>query len=132
MSQTTTPIPLICIGKHRHHAVNFEKSLAPNFVYPAIVTAYNKDALLTLLETLNPSPRGIAVGGGYRPEDQEGIQQVAADWAKGKGVERLPIVIVPGGTYEREGPEGVVSLLRRELGEAFGISWEAQQNGEMR
>jgi hypothetical protein len=123
MSPPKTPIPLIALGKHRDIALSNEKALAPNFVYAAIMLAYNKDVLLTLLETLNPPPRGIVTGGAFGPEVVQEIQQIAAEW-DGKG--KLEVVVVPTGTFEREGPAGIVDFQKRELGRVFGVAWETQ------
>jgi len=64
MTQASSPILLICIGKHRDRALKIEQSLAPNFVYSAIVNSYDKQTVLTLLETLNSTLDGIIIGAG--------------------------------------------------------------------
>jgi hypothetical protein len=69
------PIPLICIGPHREIALGIEKQIAPNFIYSAIMTSYNKDTLNILLETLNPPPRGIIIGSGYSQEEVRAVEQ---------------------------------------------------------
>jgi hypothetical protein len=120
MSQPTIPIPLICLGGHRDLALTIEKDLAPNFVYPAIMTSYNKEVLLNLLETLNPPPRGIAIGGLFPPEEVAAVERIAAER------EGLQVMRVPPGTFEREGLAGVVGLVKKELGRMFGVSWGAE------
>ena len=80
----------------------------------------NKDVLLTLLGALNPPPRGIVIGGGFGPEDVQAVKQVVAERDYGEG---LRVFVVPPGTIEREGPAGVVNLLKKELGEVFGVAW---------
>jgi hypothetical protein len=122
MSQPKTSIPLIALGKHRDVALTNEKALAPHFVYAAIMLSYNKDVLLALLETLNPPPRGIVTGGAFGPEVVKEIGEIAAGWDGGK----LEVVVVPRGTFEREGLAGVATFQRRELGRVFGVDWERQ------
>jgi hypothetical protein len=112
------PIPLICIGRHREIALRIEKQLTPNFIYSAIMTSYNKDTLTALLETLNPPPHGIIIGGGVSPEEVRDIEQFR-DESKG-----LKVVAVPPGTIERGGIAGVLSWVKGALATEYGVSWE--------
>lgn len=109
------PIPLICIGRHKEIALGIEKQITPNFIYSAIMTSYNKDTLTTLLETLNPPPRGIIIGGDFSLEEV----QAARDESKG-----LKVVAVPQGTLERVGITGVLSWVKGALATEYGVSWE--------
>ena|SRR5271155_3488725 len=124
MTQASSPIPLICIGRHRDLALKIEQSLAPNFVYSAIVNSYDKQTVLTLLETLNPTPSGIIVGGAFSMEVVLELEQIVGEWNEGKeGAEILKFVNVPIGTVEREGPAGLVKWIRDALGCTFGVVW---------
>lgn len=111
------PIPLICVGRHREIALGIEKQIAPNFIYSAIMTSYNEDTLTTLLETLNPPPRGIIIGGDFSPEEVRAVEQFQ-DESKG-----LKVVAVPQGTFEREGRAGLLSWVKGALGTEYGVSW---------
>ena len=112
------PIPLICLGHHREIALNVEKQITPNFIYSAIMTSYNKDTLTTLLETLNPPPRGIIIGSDFSPEDVRAVEQFQDD---NKG---FKVVAVPQGTFERGGLAGVLNWVKDALATAYGVSWE--------
>ena len=117
------PIPLICIGRHREIALAIEKQIKPNFIYPAIMTSYNKDTLTTLLETLNPPPRGIIIGGDFSSEEVRAVEQFR-DESKG-----LKVVAVPQGTLERGGIAGVLSWVKGTLATEYGVSWETPVEG---
>lgn len=117
------PIPLICIGRHRELALGIEKQITPNFIYSAIMTSYNKDTLTTLLETLNPPPCGIIIGGDFSLEEVRAVR----DESKG-----LKVVAVPQGTLEREGIAGVLSWVKGALATEYGVSWETPSGREMR
>ena len=95
-------------------------------IYAAILNSYTKDALLTLIEALNPSPRGIVVGGGFQPEDAQAVEQTVEEWAANNDErKKMKVVAVPPGTLERRGPAGVVSLIQDELGKVFDVFWES-------
>jgi hypothetical protein len=111
------PIPLICIGRHREIALAIEKQIGSNFTYSAIMTSYNNDTLTALLETLNPPPRGIIIGGDFSLEEVRAVEQFR-DESKG-----LKVVAVPQGTFEREGRAGLVSWVKDALGTEYGVSW---------
>jgi hypothetical protein len=81
MIQASSPIPLICIGKHLDPALKIEQSLAPSFVYSAIVNSYDRQTVLTLLETLNPTPGGIIIG--FSTEVVLELEQIVGEWNGG-------------------------------------------------
>lgn len=117
------PIPLICLGRHREIALGIEKQITPNFIYSAIMTSYNKDTLTTLLETLNPPPRGIIIGSDFSPEEVRAVEQFRDD---NKG---FKVVAVPQGTFERGGVAEVLSWVKGALATAYGVSWETPVEG---
>ncbi|MCJ1250570.1 hypothetical protein MMC30_007798 [Trapelia coarctata] len=125
MASPSTPIPLICFGAHRDLAQRMEQSLTPRFAYPAIVTSFGDlSVLTTLLNTLNPTPRGVIVGGGMKEDGVEEVQRIVAEWneARPEGAE-IPVVKVPAGTFEAGGPAGLVKWIREELGRVYKVEW---------
>lgn len=126
MSQHSTPIPLLCIGRHRDLAIKMAAGLSPNFYYPAIVDfeSYSPQTVRALLATLNPEPAGVIIGGGFSLEQQQEIKQVVDEHNAAPGKYQLKYFSVPIGTIERDGPAGLMKWVKDALGEGFGVSWE--------
>ena len=126
MSQHSTPIPLLCIGRHRDLAIKMAAGLSPNFYYPAIVDfeSYSPQTVRALLATLNPEPAGVIIGGGFSLEQQREIKQVVDEHNAAPGKYQLKYFSVPIGTIERDGPAGLMKWVKDALGEGFGVSWE--------
>jgi hypothetical protein len=84
------------------------------------MTTYNKGVLLGLLETLNPPARAIVIGSAFGEDEVQAVQEIAAERDNGK----LEVVVMPKGTFDREGPAGILNYQRQELGRLFGRLWE--------
>jgi len=126
MASTTSPIPLICFGRHRDLALKLEKSLAPHFHYPAIVTDFGDLSVLnTLLDTVNPPPRGVIIGGGMNEDEVGEVKRIVGGWNdQGReGEAEVPVVRVPAGTVEAGGPAGLVKWIQEELGRVYSVEW---------
>jgi hypothetical protein len=69
-------IPLLIIGRTRPIAVQQGESLAPHFTYTAVIDLphYTVENLQLVLETLNPTPKGILLGGGVSVEVQQEVK----------------------------------------------------------
>ena len=125
MTATSSPIPLICFGRHRDLGLKMEKTLQPHFNYAAIVTDYKDPAaLLALLENLNPSPRGVIIGGGFDGGMVRKVQEVVEAWTKGhEDSEKIPVMSVPPGTFEAGGPPALVKWIKGELARVYEVQW---------
>ncbi|MCJ1292798.1 hypothetical protein MMC34_004351 [Xylographa carneopallida] len=125
MAVTTTSIPLICFGRHRDLGQKMEKTLQPHFNYAAILTDYeNPAAVLALLENLNPSPRGVIIGGGFDGEMVRQVKAVVEAWTKGReDADQIPVMSVPPGTFEAGGPPALVKWIKDELARVFTVEW---------
>lgn len=123
MASPSSLIPLICFGAHRELAQKMEQALSPHFAYPAIVTNFSDlSVLTTLLDTLNPTPGGVIIGGGMKEDGVEEVQRIVAEWNKarpeGAGI---PVVKVPAGTFEAGGPAGLVKWIQEELAKVYKL-----------
>ena len=117
-------IPLICLGRHLPVALALEESLAPHFHYPAILTssANLSSTLPILLDSLNPTPRGVTLGGGFDEEVVREVEEIVKAWQARREVgAEVKVLRVPAGTLEREGVEGLKRWVRAELGKVFGV-----------
>ena len=125
MANETSPIPLICFAVHRDRAEKMEKSLSSHFAYPAIVTDFgNLSVLSTLLDTLNPTPRGVIIGGGMNDDGVEEVQRMVAEWNQARAESaQIPVVKVPAGTLEAGGPAGLVKWVKEELARVYKVEW---------
>jgi hypothetical protein len=126
MSNSPTPIPLLCIGRTRELAILQGQSLAPNFSYAAIIDQphYCVENVHILLETLNPSPAGIVVGGGLSVEVQQEVTAIVADKNEKAGYgPQLKLVCIPIGIREKHGAEGLMKWLKDVLSETYGVAW---------
>ncbi|MCJ1387174.1 hypothetical protein MMC18_000014 [Xylographa bjoerkii] len=125
MASTSSPIPLICFGRHRDLGQRMEKALQPHFIYAAIVTDYKDPAvLLALLENLNPRPGGVIIGGGFGGEVTREVGTVVEAWTKGReDVEKIPVMSVPPGTFEAGGPPALAKWIKDELARVFEVEW---------
>lgn len=124
-SSPASPIPLICFGAHRELALKLEKSLSPHVHYAAIITDFaNFEVLTTLLNTLNPTPKGVIIGGGMNDDGANEVRRIVAGWNKGRDEEvDIPVMRVPVGTFQAGGPESLVKWIRDELGRVYGVEW---------
>lgn len=102
-----------------------EKTLHPQFSYTAIVTDFKNPAVLqALLENLNPSPRGVIIGGGFNGEMVREVSDVVEAWTTGrKDVEKIPVMSVPPGTLEAGGPPALANWVKGELARVFDVEW---------
>jgi hypothetical protein len=119
-------IPLLIIARTRPIACQQGADLAPHFAYTAILDLpqYSPSNVELLLSTLNPSPKGVVVGGGVSVDlQQEVIAVVERENAKRAEGETLKLVVIPVGIRERVGAEGLMRWLKEALGEKFGVEW---------
>ncbi|MCJ1397987.1 hypothetical protein MMC11_001183 [Xylographa trunciseda] len=125
MTTAASPIPLICFGRHRELGQKMEKTLQPHFSYSAIVTNYKDPAvLLALLDNLNPSPRGVIIGGGFNGDVVRGVGDAVEAWTRShEGVEMIPVMSVPAGTFEAGGPPALAGWIKGELARVFEVKW---------
>ncbi|MCJ1382567.1 hypothetical protein MMC17_005680 [Xylographa soralifera] len=125
MTATSSPIPLICFGRHRDLGQKMERILQPHFNYTAIMTDYKDPAaLLALLENLNPTPRGVIIGGGFDGEMVHEVKDVVAAWTQGReDAEKIPVITVPPGTFEAGGPPALAKWIKGELARVFEVEW---------
>ena len=124
MSQTSTPIHLVCVGRHRELAEKLEVQLRPHFAYPALLDFDNYSAqnLLTLLATLNPRPSGVIVGGGFDRETQIEVKRIVNEHNEA-GRYSLKFTSVPLGYVETHGPAALLAWVKKALAEAYGVEW---------
>ncbi|MCJ1438169.1 hypothetical protein MMC27_007556 [Xylographa pallens] len=125
MTTNSSAIPLICFGRHRDLGQKMERALQPHFNYTAIVTDYKDPAvLLALLENLNPSPRGVIIGGGFDGAMVREVQDAVEAWTGGhEDIEKIPVMSVPPGTFEAGGPPALVKWIKGELARVFEVQW---------
>jgi hypothetical protein len=119
-------IPLLIIARTRPIAVQQGESLAPHFTYTAVIDLphYTVENLRLVLETLNPTPKGVLVGGGVSVEVQQEVEAIVKELNQLlREGERLHFICIPVGTKEKLGAEGLMVWLRDALSEEFGIAW---------
>ena len=119
-------IPLLIVGRTRPIAVQQGKSLAPRFTYTAVIDLphYTVENLRLVLETLNPTPKGVLVGGGVSVEVQQEVEAIVKELNRSMTEgERLHFICIPVGIKEKLGPEGLMVWLKDALSEEFGIAW---------
>ena len=123
---TSTPIPLLIVGRTRPIALQQSASLAPHFTYTAILDQehYSPSNVRFSLEILSPTPLGIVVGGGLNVEVQEEVKKLVEELNSGvEEGKRLKLVCIPVGIREKVGAEGLLKWLKDELAGEFGVSW---------
>jgi hypothetical protein len=71
-------IPLLIIGRTHPIVVQQGENLAPHFTYTAVIDLphYTVENLRLVLETLNPTPKGVLVGGGVSVEVQQEVEAI--------------------------------------------------------
>jgi hypothetical protein len=119
-------IPLLIIGRTRPIAVQQGENLAPHFTYTAVIDLprYTVENLRLVLETLNPTPKGVLVGGGVSVEVQQEVEAFVKERNESKGEgERLHFICIPVGIKEKLGAEGLMVWLKDALSGEFGIAW---------
>lgn len=81
IAQNSLPLPLICVGRLRELAISLEQSLAPYFTFPGVIDLdnFSPQTLRGLLNTLNPYPVGVFVGGGVSVEVQQEVEKVVLE-----------------------------------------------------
>jgi hypothetical protein len=75
-----------------------------------------------MLNTLNPYPAGIIVGGGLSLEVQQEVEKVVQDH-NAAGRYNLEFVSIPLGIREQVGAAGLFEWVKDALGKKFGVSW---------
>jgi hypothetical protein len=109
------PIHLLTIARTRPLAIEQSENLAPNFTYAAVIDFphYSPDNLQLILNTLNPSPKGVVVGGGVSIEVQQEVEQIVKlrNESREKG-EKLKLVCIPLVTKEKVGVDDFIRVLR--------------------
>jgi hypothetical protein len=104
-------IPLLIIGRTRPIAIQQGESLAPHFTYTAIIDLphYIVKNLRLVLETLNPTPKGVLVGGGVSVEVQQEVEAIIKELNQSmREGERLHFICIPVGIKEKLGAEGLM------------------------
>jgi hypothetical protein len=75
-----------------------------------------------LLNTLNPYPAGVLVGGGLTMEIQQEVEKVVQEH-NAAGRYNLKFLCIPVGIKERVGPAEAPEWLKDTLAKEFGVSW---------